>query len=768
MVNRQVTKTESSATQQPADEPGFGTTLPRLHRPGGKLQATPYLSSLDPGLDVSLESLLKICPEDSGDLISRAHEFADRLHRGQSRKSGRPYIHHPLMVAHYLAEMNMDAPSIAAGLLHDVLEDTETTPDRLLELFPESVVEIVRGVTKISKMNFRTTREAQVENLRIMILAMARDIRVVIVKLADRLHNMKTLEPLPPERRIAISQETLDIYAPLANRLGIAAVKSDMEDLAMRWLFPDEYRALSKQVAKKRRDRHSMVEHAIETLYEYLQPHYPKIVITGRPKHFYSIHRKMVEQHLTFEQIYDLNALRIICSEESQCYEILGHIHSIWPPVPGRFKDYIGMPKKNMYQSIHTTVIGIEGAVTEIQIRTQEMHEVAEYGIAAHWHYKESGERMQNDDRLAWLRQLTEWITDPNEPEGFLEALRKDVFADRVLCFTPRGDVIELPSDAIPIDFAYAIHTKVGEQCVGARINGRMVNLRTPLNNGDVVEIITSKSGHPSRDWLDYVVTGRARQKIKHWLKARNIDEWVEQGRRSLARLLQDRGHSPSTQELDKELEGVLSAYKMQSVNDLLVEIGFGQISAHAVLARAKPEWVMKKTKTKKTAPKQKPKKRTGAISIQGMEDTPARVANCCLPIPGDKIVGFVTRGRGVTVHRTDCPNVIRAQKNNEERDRLLPASWEGDGTASYAATVHVQCEDRSGLLSDITGVISGNGAFIKECHTRSDMHRNKAVLVFNLNVANAQQLRKVLADLEKQRGVIEATRKHRGRRNGG
>ena len=723
-------------------------------------QASSANKILEAPSSVSLENLLAVTPEESRSLVRQAYEFAEHLHSGQKRKSGKPYIFHPLTVATYLADLNMDGASVAAGLLHDVLEDTEMTAQELEAIFPESVVQIVQGVTKISKMKFETTREAQVENLRIMILAMAQDIRVVIVKLCDRLHNMQTLKHLSPDKRVGISQETLDIYAPLANRLGIASMKSELEDHSMRWLYPEEYRRIQQLVAKKRKERQRMIDEAIGYLREYLESHFPDIAIHGRPKHFYSIFHKMRHQGLTFEQLYDLTALRIICKDESECYEILGHIHAIWPPIPGRFKDYIGMPKKNMYRSLHTTVIGLGGTITEIQIRTREMHRVAEFGIAAHWAYKEGGANIQNDERLAWLRQLTEWITDPNEPEGFLEALKQDPFADRVLCFTPRGDVIELPAKATPIDFAYAIHTKVGEQCIGAKINGRMVNLRTQLSNGDVVEILTAKNGHPSRDWLDYVVTGRARQKIKHWLKARNIDEWVEMGRRSMNKLLQDRGHQVSQQELDQALSGLLDAYKMQSVSDLLVEIGFGSISAHAALARANPNWsIQPKKPAKKTAPK---KKTEGSIYVEGAEGAAARIAQCCRPIPGDDIVAYITRGRGITVHSTSCRNIVRARKHPEEKNRLLPASWSGDGSSSFAATIHVESEDRNGLLNDISGMIAEHNIFIKSCHTNSDLSSGKAILTFDLNVKNASQLDQLLASLTRQRGIISARRRKR------
>jgi GTP pyrophosphokinase len=711
----------------------------------------------------TIEELLKQVPADGRDLVQRAYDVALRFHGDQKRQSGEPYILHPLNVASYMADLNMDAASIAAGLLHDVLEDTDVTREELAELFPDPIPELVQGVTKISRINFSTNREAQVENLRIMILAMARDIRVVIMKLCDRFHNMKTLKHLAPEKRIKISQETLDIYAPLANRLGMARIKGEMEDLSMRWLYPEAYQKLSQKIALQRKERERIVRESIAFLRGYLSAHFQNLEITGRPKHFYSIYRKMKTQGLTFDQIYDLNALRIICDEEAQCYEILGLIHALWTPMQGRIKDYIGMPKKNMYQSLHTTVVGYEGTITEIQIRTGRMHQIAEYGIAAHWKYKEQLLSFQMDERLAWLRQLTEWITDVNEPDDLLDALKRDVFADRVMCFTPRGDVVELPADATPIDFAYAIHTKVGEHCVGAKINNRMVNLRTKLQNGDVVEILTSSNGHPSRDWLDYVVSGRAKQKIKHWLKTRNIEEWTENGRRALHRLVEERSIPISQNDLDSELQKLLPVYHMQTVEDLLVEIGFGSLSPHAVLVRINPEWGRRpEPRVKKVAPAKK--KVEDPIIVEGLEGIPVRVAGCCSPIPGDAIVGFVTRGRGVTVHQRTCRNIVRAGQDPEESARLLPARWRiGPEHKSHIVNIRVEARDREGLLNDLTGVMRSFNVFIITCNTRSYETRGTATLSFEVKVQDSTQVEEVLVSLQGLGGVVKAERRKRG-----
>jgi GTP pyrophosphokinase len=719
--------------------------------------------------EITIDQLLARLPSDSRDIVESAYRLAHRLHDGQLRRTGEAYITHPLVVASYLADLNMDGPSIAAGLLHDVLEDTDLTRDELALQFPEPVPSIVQGVTKISRINFQTTHEAQVENLRLMILAMAQDIRVVIVKLCDRLHNMKTLKAMPEEKRLKISQETMDIYAPLANRLGMSQIKSELEDLAMRWLFPAEYQALTRHIATRRAEREALVEQSLVYLREYLGRNFKNLVISGRPKHFYSIYKKMKEDALSFDQIYDLNALRIICDSESQCYEIMGMIHSVWHPVPGRIKDYIGMPKKNMYQSIHTTVIGYKGVRTEIQIRTRAMHQVAEFGIAAHWKYKEQDSPVKMEERLTWLRQLTEWITDVNEPQGLLEALKRDVFADRVMCFTPKGRVLELPAKATPIDFAYAIHSDIGQECVGAKVNGRMVNLRTELQNGDVVEIMTSKTGHPSRDWLDYAVTGRARQKIKHWLKEKNTAQWIETGRRMILEVLRERHIEISTQELDNALAGIVDDYKLHTIGDLLMEIGFGAVSATAAIARMNPEWTRRPIarKTVRKAPAPTPvdpqrRKQRSQVTVEALGDMPTRTAACCNPIPGDPIVAYVTRGRGLSIHKEHCSSIIRALRDPAEAERIHSASWNNTTDVNHAVLISVLASDRTGLLNDVSSTFSRYNIFIEGSHTRSDRKRGTATLLFDVVVHNVEELNTVLTAIRSLEGVLVAERKRR------
>ncbi|MDK2970592.1 MAG: diphosphokinase / guanosine-3,5-bis(diphosphate) 3-diphosphatase [Candidatus Sumerlaeota bacterium] len=713
-------------------------------------------------IDRQFEELLERLPAEpeARELVRHAYEVAKRFHSDQVRKSGEAYLEHPIAVANLLVDLNMDVWSVAAGLLHDVLEDTTLTGDELASLFPAPVPALVQGVTKIGRIHFDTSREHQIENLRKIILAMAKDIRVLIIKLCDRLHNMRTLRPLAPERRIAISRETIDIYAPLANRLGMVRMKSELEDLAMHWLYPEEYQALSNALAKKRKVREQEVLESIEVLKTRLAKFgHENIEISGRSKHFYSIFRKMRDTGQSFDEIYDLNAVRVFCDTEAQCYEILGQIHSFWTPVPGRIRDYIGMPKPNMYQSLHTTVIGYNGMVTEIQIRTHEMHRVAEYGIAAHWKYKEGRLDQSVDRRLQWLRQVTEWITEVGDANSLLDALRKDVFADVVLCFTPKGDVIELPAEATPIDFAFAIHTKVGERCVGARINRRMATLRSRLKHGDVVEILTSNSGHPSRDWLDVAATGRAKSKIKHWLKSKEMETWVADGWSALWRVLKERNIEVTKSELETYLEKLKEPFRLQAVEDVLAEIGFGSISPQAALTRMNPEWSRARRLAKK---KSKARRQEELVSIEGMEDLQVRIANCCKPIPGDPIVGFVTRGRGITVHSRRCPSVARMQADPEDAPRLLPARWNVSEPIVSNVFLRIEAYDRNDLLMEITQEFSRQNIFILQCQTRSDKRKNIAVIRMEADVSDLRQVDNVLEGIRNVSGVVRAGRTNR------
>jgi len=717
-----------------------------------------------------IDALVARMPDDEGGraLVRRAFQDADRAHAGQTRKSGEPYILHPIAVAGLLLELRMDPATIAAGLLHDVLEDTPVSLEDLRRDYPDPVPALVEGVTKISRIHFDTSRDHQAENLRKIVVAMARDIRVIVIKLCDRLHNMRTLKHLAEDKRAAISRESLDIYAPLANRVGMVRLKSELEDLAMQWLHPSEYRELSAAIEFKKREREEFVRRSIEFLRNYLaELGFAGIEITGRPKHFWSIMQKMRQDAATFDEIFDLHALRIICESRNQCYEILGAVHGIWHAKPGRFKDYIGTPKTNGYQSLHTTVAGYEGVVTEIQIRTREMHEIAEYGVAAHWMYKEGKAPSQSAEKqLEWLRQLSEWIQDPGDPNSVLDVLKRDVFADVVLCFTPAGEVIELPAGATPIDFAYAIHTKVGHACVGARVNKRMVPLKTKLAHGDAVEIVTNPQGHPSRDWLDVVVTGRARSKIKHWLKSQQMATWVADGRSKLEKLLSDRHIHVGRGELDKALATILDAYRMKTIDDLLAEIGFGTISPLAALTRMNPEWskTSRPPRDDKAALAKKRSPRTGgAISVEGVDDMQMRLANCCRAIPGDAIVAFVTRGRGISIHKSECATIVRAREDEADAARVLPARWNDTADLRQKVFIRIESADRTGLLAELSGQFTNRNVSILGCKTETDEVSRTAVFLFKADVANLIQLDAVLADLRQIKGVFKAQRSTRG-----
>lgn len=712
----------------------------------------------------SARALIERFPEGSEarTVITRAYVVAKRLHGTQQRKSGEAYIEHPIAVATLLADLRMDPHTISAGLLHDVLEDTPITEAELGELFPQPIPQLVQGVTKIAKVNFNTKREQQIENLRKIVLSMARDVRVIIVKLCDRLHNMRTLAPLPPNKRAEIARESRDIYAPLANRLGIVAIKNELEELAFFWLHPAEYREITLGLAHKRAQREAFIQRTINDLRRFLAASgFRKLQITGRVKHAYSIYRKMHAQNLTLDEVMDLYAIRVVCQTEVQCYALLGLVHAHWQSVPGRIKDYISAPKPNSYRSLHTTVIGLEGQPLEIQIRTQEMHEQAELGIAAHWSYKE-GKAIDEGDQLKWLNALREWISDPRDPEGFLEQLKDDVFNEMVLCFTPAGDVVELPHNATVIDFAYAIHSKVGDHCVGAKINGRMGNMRSTLNHGDRVEILTDAKGHPSRDWLELAKTGRARQKIRHWLKSKEMNGWITAGRAALGRVLRERNIELSKAELDAHLAALLDVFKIKTIDDLLCEVGFGTISAQAALTRMNPEWATTRQPAKR-AKKNAAKRKEEMVLFDGMsgDGMPVRMAECCTPHVGDTIWGYVTRGRGVTIHTDACPNLRRLRTSEREKGRVLHAWWNPEDLAA-APTIYLRLEsrDREGLLNDVSATMTRNHLFILTSSTRSDEDKKTAVMRFEVRPHDASHLMRILEDLRAVPGVLRVERK--------
>ena len=688
------------------------------------------------------------------DVVRRAYEFTREVHQGQRRVSGEPYDIHPLAVAGLLVEFKMDATTVAAGLLHDVLEDTATSKDVLVERFGGDIAELVDGVTKIGKLAFASREERQAENFRKMLVAMARDIRVLMIKLADRLHNMRTLHYLAPEKQRAIARETLDIYAPLAHRLGMAKVKGELEDLALKAMDPEAYDGLQRRVAKRRLEREAEINQVITILSAKLAEVGMSGQITGRPKHFYSIYKKM-QAGREFDEIYDLTAVRILTPTVRECYGILGLVHSLWKPVPGRFKDFIAMPKVNMYQSLHTTVIGPKGDPVEIQIRTWEMHRIAEEGIAAHWLYKEKKTGKDRiDDSLVWLRQLLENQQDTNDPAEFLDSVRVDLFPDEVYVFTPKGDVKALPEGSTPIDFAYAVHTKVGEHTVGSKVNGKLVPLRTALRQGDIVEIVTSPNQHPSRDWLKIVKSSRARSKINQWLKVEERVRSIELGREMFEREAKKYRLNPAPLMGGDDFKKVAADLGYATADDLLAAVGYGKASAHQLLNRLAPAALLEPQERPRPADT-RPRTEQG-VRIRGVEDLLVRFAKCCNPLPGDAIVGFITRGRGLTVHARDCLTVV---KSVLDRERLISVEWDVEEPATRPVRIAVYIgRDRPGLLSEITGAISSrDGNITKAEVTVTDDRRG--INHFVVEVADLGQLQAIMGAIRDVPDVINVER---------
>ena len=708
-------------------------------------------------LETLLEEIPKYQPGADLETLRRAYRFSELSHRGQQRASGEPYLSHPLEVAHLLVTFKLDATTVTAGLLHDVLEDTEATKADLEREFGREVAELVDGVTKLSKLAFSSREERQAENFRKMVVAMARDLRVLLIKLADRLHNMRTLDYLPADRARKVAQETLDIYAPLAHRLGMAKVKAELEDLALRSLHPDAYVDLQRRVAKRRLEREADINHVIAILTAKLSEVGIESQIRGRPKHFYSIYKKMHDQGREFDEIYDLTAVRVITSSVRDCYGALGVIHSLWKPVPGRFKDFIAMPKVNMYQSLHTTVIGPKGEPVEIQIRTLEMHRIAEEGIAAHWLYKERKTGKDRlDDSLLWLRQLMENQQDMQDPGEFMDGLRVDLFPDEVYVFTPKGDVKALPEGSTPIDFAYAVHTKVGEHCVGAKVNGKLVPLRYELRQGDIVEVVTSPNQHPSRDWLKIVKSTRARTKINQWLKIEERERSIALGRELFEREAKKYRLAPATLLGGDEATRAASDLGYPGVEDLLAAIGYGKASVHQLLNRLAPTATLTEQLEKaRPAPGTRSRPDQG-VCIRGVDDLLVRFARCCNPLPGDQIVGFITRGRGLTVHTRDCLTVA---KSVLDRERLINVEWQVEEPAKRPVRIAVYVgADRPGLLSEITGAISSrNGNITKAEVTVTD--DRKGINNFVVEVADLGQLQDIMGAIRDVRDVINVER---------
>ena len=695
-------------------------------------------------------------------LVEKAYTFSVEAHSGQLRESGESYITHPLGVSLILTELELDLVTIVAGLLHDVVEDTPVTLDQIQEEFGEEVAALVDGVTKLSRLDFTSKEEQQAETLRKMFIAMAQDIRVVLIKLADRTHNLRTLRYLNTHKQKEIARETLEIYSPLAHRLGIYMIKWELEDLAFRYLQPDDYFELVDKLAKKRREREKFINRIIWILQDYLSEANIEAEIQGRPKHLYSIYNKMKAQGKDLGEIYDLTAIRIIVDTVKDCYHTLGIVHTIWKPIPGRFKDFIAMPKPNMYQSLHTTVFAAENELAEIQIRTWDMHRTAEYGIAAHWRYKENvKEEASPDEKLTWLRQLLEWQHDYRDARDFIKDLKGELFTDEVFVFTPKGDVIDLPVGSVTLDFAYKIHTDVGNRCTGARVNGRLVPLDYNLKTGDMVEVVTSKQGSPSRDWLKLVKTSHAKNKIRNWFKKERREENIEKGREMLEKEIRRINTEQRLSLKSEMLEEVGKSFNILTVEDLYAAVGYGGVSVNQVISRLREEYKRKfgDEEKEKAAPEVKPAKRpkhqSVGISIQGMEGLLVRVARCCNPVPGDEIIGFITRGRGVSVHRRDCPNLA---SKNAENGRFLEASWEGEPEASYPVEVEITAEDRKNLLADIMSSVNESKVDITAVNARADKN-NIATIYMTMVVKDQVHLDQIMNKIKKIKEVYEARR---------
>ena len=693
-------------------------------------------------------------------MIRRAYDFSAKVHKGQKRLSGEPYLVHPMAVAGIIADLKLDVPSVVGGLLHDTVEDTLTTLDEVKSLFGAEIAALVDGVTKLSRINFTSHEEKQAENFRKMILAMAKDVRVILIKLADRTHNMRTLSHLPAEKQVMTAQETLEIYAPLSHRLGIAWVKDELEDLSFKYLHPEIYYQLKRNVVKKKSAREKYINEVISIIGKKLEEEGIDAEVTGRPKHFYSIYQKMESQNLLYDQIYDLVAFRILVDAARECYETLGVIHAHWKPVPGRFKDYIALPKPNMYQSLHTTVIGPYGERMEIQIRTHEMHRVAEEGIAAHWRYKEGKDFQFNEiQRFAWLRQLIEWQQNIHDPQEFLHSIKEDLFPDDVYVFTPKGDLLNFPKGATVIDFAYRIHSEVGHHCTGARVNGQLVPLKYLLRNGDTVEIITTQQQTPSRDWLKLVKTPRAKSRIRNWIKSQQRERSVVLGRQILEGDMNRYKLDYAALRREGKIESIAKELGMKDEETLLASVGYGKVTPRQVLAKLVPAEILDPGRKQPEGALERlfrlvsGQKRDLGIRVKGVGDVLVRFARCCHPLPGEDVVGFITRGRGVTVHVSNCPTVLESDPH-----RKVEVSWQDNGQTPRPIKIEVNCVDRPGLLAAISAAITSAAVNIARAQVRT-FPDQKALNTFEVMITNSDQLKRVLRNISKVKGVYKATR---------
>ena len=707
-----------------------------------------------------LDRLGSYNPNADTDLLKKAYVFSAKVHLGQVRLSGEPYLTHPLEVTGILTQMQLDAATLATGLLHDTVEDTLATLEEIRENFGNEISQLVDGVTKISRISLRSSEESQAENFRKMILAMVKDIRVVLVKLADRLHNMRTLRYHSPERQEDIAQETLDIYAPLANRLGIDWIKTELEDLAFKHRYPDIYGEIQRKITQKERERYRYIDEMKRTLMKKLYESKIEGEVTGRLKQIYSIYLKMKDQNIDFDQVYDITAFRIVVHSIKDCYDVLGIIHSLWKPIPGKFKDYIGLPKENLYQSLHTAAIGPYGERIEIQIRTQEMHRIAEEGIAAHWKYKEGKPLDEADDkRFTWLRQLLEWQHDLKDDKEFIESVKVDLFPHEVYIFTPKGEVKEFPTGATPVDFAYSIHSDIGNHCVGAKVNRKIVPLKYEFKSGDTVEILTSPNQKPSKDWLKFVKTPRAKTKIRQWFKSVEREKSIILGKEILDKELRKYDLHQTKLMKSGELAKVAGEFSFQGAEELIAAVGYGKVTANQIIGKLlPPERLEQKEEQEESRLKSLLHKITragpkDALLIKGIDNVMVRYAGCCNPVPGDRVVGFITRGRGVTIHTVDCQSVV-----DEDPNRKVEVEWDSTKGYSYPVRIRIYSDDKKGLLAEISSSFASNEANITNASVETTDDR-KAIGTFELQIRDLNHLKKVIKSLEKIKGVHRVER---------
>ena len=722
-----------------------------------------------------LQKIKENCNNIDINIVKKAYDLACDAHKEQKRESGEPYITHPIDVAKILAEMGMDTSTIVAGLLHDVIEDTDYTYEDIKSMFNEEIANLVQGVTKLGKIEYKTKEEQQADNVRKMLLAMAKDIRVIIIKLADRLHNLRTLKFMPKAKQKQKAKETLDIYAPLAHRLGISKIKWELEDLSFRYLHEEEYYDLVKEIAEKRVERETYISEIKEDLYNKLEESEIDCDIDGRPKHFYSIYKKMVNKNKSIEQIFDLTAIRILVNTVKDCYGVLGIVHTIYKPIPGRFKDYIAMPKPNMYQSLHTTVIGPQGKTFEIQIRTFEMHKTAEYGIAAHWKYKEGDTQEDKEtsfeNKLAWLRDMLEWQKETSDAEEFIEGFKIDLFTDEIFVFTPKGVVINLPSSATPIDFAYRIHTDVGNRCVGAKVNGKIVPLDYKLKTGEIVEVLTSKNAKgPNIDWLNMAKSNQAKSKIRQWFKKIKKEENIDKGKEIFEKELKKQGVIYSEIAKGDGYEKSIKRYNIHNMDDLYAAIGIGQISASSYIAKLKEDNILEKqtpevlnrsidehiSKSDKNNNNKSVSSNSYGITVKGVNNIMIRFARCCNPVPGDEIQGYITKGRGVSVHRSDCSN-LKALINYDS-SKVVEVSWGTAKGAGYVAEIQVRAEDRIGILSDIMIIITEAKLPLNALNAKSSKG-NVAMINIKVKIDSVEQLKEFMRKIRRLKGVMDVYR---------